>query len=38
MDKLEVTVGFLSLSAQGTTGIAAAFLIVVLFMGSRFRK
>jgi hypothetical protein len=38
VDKLEVTLGFLSLSAQGTTGIVAAFLIVVLFVGLRLRK
>lgn len=38
MDKLEVSLGFLSLNAQGTTAIAAAFFIVVLFVGLRLRK
>jgi preprotein translocase subunit SecF len=38
MDKPEVSLGFLSLNAQGTTAIAAAFLIVVLVVGQRFRK
>jgi hypothetical protein len=38
MDKLEVTLGFISLNAQGTTAIAAAFVIVLLLVGLRFRK
>ncbi len=38
MDKLDVYLWGIGLSAQGTTGIAAAFLIVVLLVGLRFRK
>jgi preprotein translocase subunit SecF len=38
MDKLELTLGVLSLNAQGTTAIIAAFLIVVLLVSLRFRK
>ena len=38
MDKLEVSLGFLTMNAQGTTAIAAAFVIAVLLVGLRFRK
>jgi hypothetical protein len=38
MDKLEVSLGGLSMNAQGTTAIAAAFVIVVLLVSLRFRK
>jgi hypothetical protein len=38
MDKLEVSAGFVSLNAQGTTAIIAAFLIVVVLVSLRFKK
>ncbi len=38
MDKLVLNLWGLSLSAEGTTAILAAFLIVVLFVGLRLRK
>lgn len=38
MDKLEVYLGPVSLNAQGTTAVIAAYLIVVLLVGLRFRK
>jgi preprotein translocase subunit SecF len=38
MDKLELYLWGVSLSAQGTTAIVAAFLIVLLLAGVRFRK
>ena len=38
MDRLELSLWGLSVNAQGTTAIAAAFLIVVLLVGLRFRK
>jgi hypothetical protein len=38
MDKLELYLWGMSLSAQGTTAIVAAFLIIALVVGLRFRK
>jgi preprotein translocase subunit SecF len=38
MDKLELIVWGMSVNAQGTTAIIAAFLIVVLLVGLRFKK
>jgi hypothetical protein len=38
MDKLEVSAGFVSLNAQGTTAIIAAFLIVVVLVSLRFQE
>lgn len=38
MDKLELSLGVLTLNAQGTTAIVAAFLIVVLLVGLRLKK
>jgi|tagenome__1003787_1003787.scaffolds.fasta_scaffold19651995_1 hypothetical protein len=38
MDKLELSLWGLSVNAQGTTAIAAAFIIAVLLVSSRFRE
>jgi preprotein translocase subunit SecF len=38
VDKLEVSLWGLSMNAQGTTAIAAAFVIAVLLVSLRFRK
>jgi hypothetical protein len=38
MDKLEVSLWGLSMNAQGTTAIAAAFVIALLLVGLRFKK
>lgn len=38
MEKLEVSLSILSLSAQGTTAVIAAFLIIVLFVGLCLKK
>jgi preprotein translocase subunit SecF len=38
MDKLELIVWGMSVNAQGTAAIIAAFLIVVLLVGLRFKK
>jgi preprotein translocase subunit SecF len=38
MDKLELSLWGLSMNAQGTTAIAAAFVIAVLLVSLRFRK
>lgn len=38
MDKLELSLWGFSMNAQGTTAIAAAFVIAVLLVSLRFRK
>jgi preprotein translocase subunit SecF len=38
MDRLELILWGMSVNAQGTTAIIAAFLIVVLLVSLRFRK
>lgn len=38
MDKLEFSLEIMSLNAQGTTAIIAAFLIIVLFVGLRWKS
>ena len=38
MDKLEFSLGFLTMNAQGTTAIAAAVFIVLLVVGLRFKR
>jgi hypothetical protein len=38
MDRLEISLWGLSVNAQGTTAIAAAFVLALLLVSLRFRK